>query len=330
MDKRFGCWALAALCAVTTAAYAARAPQWTITDIGGLSQTFGGGSNAYAINDRGDVTGYSWAGQTVPQHDGFLWSNGEMTDLGIPQGQYSSTAMALNNHGMVVGTVSGPPHGGDRVAIYRDGQWTLPGLEGEAYAVNDHGVVAGTYNVGNGAHGFMLKDGLLYDLGTLGGSYSNAFGMNDKNVIVGSSYTPTGWPHGFVWDGAMHDIGTLGGLASSLYAINSHGTAVGYAQARDNAVAIVYENGRMQPIDVPGSTFSVARAINDKGAVVGQSDAGGFLYDDGRLTILSSLPGVAAAGWTFLSPAGINNRGWITGTGSHNGTCCRSFVLVPK
>jgi probable HAF family extracellular repeat protein len=330
MHKTIGRWALAALCALATTAFAAKAPQWTITDLGGLSQTFGGGSFAQGVNDRGEVTGWSYAGDSVPFHHGFLWSNGEIADLGLPQGNFASGMTALNNHGVVVGTTSGPPHGADMVAIYQDGQWTVPGLEGSAYAVNDHGVVAGQYNVGDGAHAFMLKEGLLFDLGTLGGPYSIAWGINDKSVIVGSSSVANGSTHGFVWDGALHDIGTLGGANSSLFAINSHGTAAGYAQAGGNAVAIVYENGSMRPLTVPGSTFSVARGINDKGAVVGQSDAGGFLYDDGKLTILNTLPEVIAAGWQFLAPYGINNRGWIVGTGSVNGTCCRSFVLVPK
>jgi probable HAF family extracellular repeat protein len=330
MHKTLARWALACLGALAATAFAAKPPQWTIYDIGGLSQTFGGGSFAEAINDRGEVSGWSYAGQNVPFHHGFLWSNGEIADLGVPQGNFASNINALNNHGMLVGDTSGPPHGASMVAIYQDGQWTIPGMEGSAYAVNDHGVVAGQYNVGNGAHAFMLKDGLFFDLGTLGGAFSNAWAINDKGLIVGSSFTASGWPHGFVWDGAMHDIGTLGGSASSLYAINSHGVAAGYAQAADNAIAIVYENGAIRPLSVPGSTYSVARGINDKGAVVGQSDAGGFLYDDGTVTILDKLPEVVAAGWKFLGPYAINNRGWITGTGSVNGTCCRSFVLVPK
>jgi probable HAF family extracellular repeat protein len=329
MHKRFGCWALAALCAFATAVHAAKAPQWTITDIGGLSQAFGGGSSAQAVNDRGDVTGWSFAGDPVPNHHGFLWSNGVMTDLGVAPGGFASTVNALNNHGVLVGNTAGPPHGANMVAIYRDGQWTMPGMQGDANGVNDHGVVVGTYTVGTGAHAFMLKDGLFFDIGE-NHFFSNAFAVNDKGVIVGSFSTPSGSTHGFTWDGAMHDIGTLGGNSSSLFGINSHGTAVGYAQATDNAIAIIYQDGAMQPITVPGSTFSVARAINDKAAVVGQSDAGGFLYDGGTLTILNTLPEVVAAGWQFLGPVGINNRGWITGTGTHNGTCCRSFLLVPK
>jgi probable HAF family extracellular repeat protein len=329
MHKRFGCWALAALCFFATAAFAAKSPQWTITDLGGLSQTFGGGSSATSINDRGDVAGWSFAGDSVPNRHGLLWSNGEITDLGTAPGGFASVVNAMNNHGILVGSTSGPPHGADMVSIYRDGQWSGPGVQGDANGVNDHGVVVGAYNVGTGAHAFMLKDGLFFDIGE-NHSFSNAFAINDKGLIVGGVSSAAGWTHGFIWDGAMHDIGTLGGNASSLFAINSHGTAAGYAQAQDNAIAITYENGSIRPINVPGSTFSVARGINDKGAVVGQSDAGGFLYDDGQLTILNTLPEVVAAGWQFLGPVAINNRGWITGTGSHNGTCCRSFVLMPK
>ena len=35
------------------------------------------------------------------------------------------------------------------------------------------------------------------------------------------------------------------------------------------------------------------------------------------------------AGWTFLNPTDINDRGWITGYGSR-GTGLAGFVLIPK
>jgi probable HAF family extracellular repeat protein len=336
MAKSFGArflahFAVSILCAAATAAYAAKAPQWTITDIGGLPSPFGNTSFAEAVNNRGEVTGWSYSGQFVPVHHGFLWSNGEMQDLGVPEGMYESNMTALNNHGVVVGAASGPPHGGSMVAVWKDGQWFVPGVEGSAFDVNDHGVAVGYFMNGPYTHAFMLKEGVVHDLGTLGGTTSIARAISHQSVVVGNSSLPGDQQrHAFVWEaGVMTDIGTLGGANSSARDVNHHGTVVGNSQdATGRIIAMIYDSAGMRPLfNLPGE--SSAKSINDKGAVVGSMDSGSFLYDDGVLTRLESIPEVIAAGWTRLAPNGINDRGWIVGTGSHNGQS-RSFVLMPR
>jgi hypothetical protein len=57
----------------------------------------------------------------------------------------------------------------------------------------------------------------------------------------------------------------------------------------------------------------------------------GFVYDDGTLIYLDSIPEVRAAGWTNLVPLDINDRGWITGWGRRGGSFSdTAFVLIPK
>src|SRR6185436_1608875 len=57
-------------------------------------------SEAYDINDLGDVVGNSALGSATR---GFLWRNGSMIDLGALSGQVVSEARAINNTGLVAG-----------------------------------------------------------------------------------------------------------------------------------------------------------------------------------------------------------------------------------
>ena len=72
-----------------------------MTDLGTL-----GGTNSYAIaiNDRGQVVGYSGTDRGMTGH-AFLYSDGAMTDLGTLGGAVGSWASAINDRGQVVGYV---------------------------------------------------------------------------------------------------------------------------------------------------------------------------------------------------------------------------------
>ena len=78
----------------------AATPQYTVTDLGTLPG--GSGSYAEAINNNGQVVGYSYIGGDSVCHP-FLWQSGSgMLDLGTLGGSYS-IAEGINNLGQVVG-----------------------------------------------------------------------------------------------------------------------------------------------------------------------------------------------------------------------------------
>ena len=59
-------------------------------------------SEAVAINDRGQIVGWSKTGDDFYAYHAFLWQRGTMTDLGALGGS-DSAAMAINDRGQVVG-----------------------------------------------------------------------------------------------------------------------------------------------------------------------------------------------------------------------------------
>ena len=118
-----------------------------MTDLGTLG---GPESNATAINEQGQVIGWSDTTRGGVEH-AFLWQHGTMTDLGTLGGP-ESDALAINEQGQIVG-------------------WGC---------VTKNGCVR---------HAFVWQDGKMTDLGTLGGFRSEATDINDYGYIVGSSDT---------------------------------------------------------------------------------------------------------------------------------------------
>ena len=193
--------------------YEARAFLWTETtgmqDLGTLG---GGGSFAIAVNQRGQVIGYSSTPASTffdPVTHAFLWTpGGTMRDLGTLGGK-SSTPAGLNNNGHVVGwsTVSVATTAPERAFLWTESGGMVPlgmlpgGTSSRASAINDAGDIVGTmYFAATDQYRAVLWTSTdIVDLGVVSGFVSSgAAAMNDGGEIVGISHT-RGRGHATLW-----------------------------------------------------------------------------------------------------------------------------------
>jgi len=157
--------------------------------------------------------------------------------------------------------------------------------------INDVGQVIGDSGVLNlttfefvESHAFIWENGTITSLGTLGGAESFAHTINNAGQVVGDSEKLSGDFHAFIWEnGTMTDLGTLGNDPNSFAEdINDVGQVIGDSGGLESEdfdffgfvdpSAFIWEDGTITPLGtLPGDSFSSVIAINELGQVVGDS-----------------------------------------------------------
>jgi probable HAF family extracellular repeat protein len=181
---------------------------------------------------------------------------------------------------------------------------------------------------------FVWEQGVMRDIGTLGGPDAAVFDMSNAGA-VGLSYTnsipnptsgiPTIDP--FLWvNGRMIDLGTLGGTLGNPEWINNRGQVVGVSDLAGDLVyhPFLWDHGVLTDLGTLGGDNGRARFINDAGAVVGRADLPGstvrhaFLWKRGVMTDLGTVGSDPCSVATH-----INEKEQIVGVS----TDCRGGVL---
>jgi probable HAF family extracellular repeat protein len=300
----------------------------------------------------------------------FVWQHGHTIDLGSlpPSDDNCSDALGINARDEIAGQASNgifDPLLGVielRAVIWRNGRiedlGTLGGNESLASSINDRGQVTGIalngipdpYSIfgrfyfgstnSTQTRAFLWQDGVMHDLGTLGGPDSFALPglINRRGELVGSSYTnsipnaittlPTLDP--FLWDGTrMIDLGSLGGHFSIPLGLNNNGQVIGISNTEGDTFShpFFWSDGHMKDLGTFGGNSGEANALNDKGEVVGDANLPGdairhaFLWQGGNKQDLGVLPGTKCS-----SAYAINSHSQIVGGSGQCGFGGRAFL----
>jgi probable HAF family extracellular repeat protein len=157
---------------------------------------------ADAINDRGQVVGYS--GTCTAALHAVLWENGKASPL--PDLGAGATAFGINDRGQIVGLVGIPDSPAYYAALWQNGVITnlrtLPGdFTAIASGINNKGQVVGSTQDSNfnWSHAFIWQDGVMTDLNTLFPASSNLYAtmanqINERGQISGMATVLSG-PH---------------------------------------------------------------------------------------------------------------------------------------
>lgn len=200
------------------------------------------------INDAGVVVGTTQANSVALGNRAFVATGTSMVLLPILPGgdpELSSTAMAINNAGQIVGVSSAPGFVGHAVLWSPGGAsvqdlGTLGGSNSIAIDINASGQVIGSSQIAGNTdtHFFLWSAGTgMQDLNTLLGPVVSVVEINDAGQIAGSYVAPGGGTHAFLYTpgSGLLDLGTLGGTTSAPTGLNSRGEVVGSSTLADGS-----------------------------------------------------------------------------------------------
>jgi probable HAF family extracellular repeat protein len=274
-------------------AHAFQSQDGVLKDLGALKDRYS--SAAGWISANGLIAGWSENGETdptflgVPVIHGALWKNGAIKDLGTLNGGYESAALAVNSRGQVVGAA-------------------------------DNGIVDATpmssdvYGWGTQTRAFLLQNGAMQDLGTLGGTDAVAVLVNERGQVVGESYVdsnPSAYcgqnlqsfntTGAFLWEnGVMTNLGSFGGTCTFASNLNNRGEIVGLSTTTGDQFqrAFLWKEGSFSELpNANGGNNSAGLALNEGGAVAGWASLPGnsllhaALWESGEMTDLGTVDG---------------------------------------
>jgi hypothetical protein len=281
-------------------------------------------STAVAINDLGDIAGFSGQDNGV-DYVGWILRNGQYTMLGSFPGFRGCKPVAINNAGVVVGMTTTVDFSYQRDSWAWSSSTGLtdptPGVWGEVLALNDQGVGVGGVRAAPPLLGMLAWDvgtGQQTDLGSMpGGPICQNFGqcINASGEVVGvtgcrivhrspagvlTDITPAMNYSSPVW---LNDAGWLLGLhQTSCDNSGCRGTRA-WLRSPEGAIALVDD----LLVGSSHSAISTPRVINSRGQIIAMANGSGT--DVSRRGVLL----------TPVAPSCVADMDNSTGTGVPDG-----------
>jgi probable HAF family extracellular repeat protein len=227
---------------------------------------------------------------------------------------------------------------------------TLGGTSSAGWGTNDRSWISGVSSLPGDmqTRAFLWREGVMTDLGTLGGPNSwSYFPLNERGTVTGGAETSTLDPMGedfcgfgtyleclpVVWrHGSIAALPLLGGGNGAAFGLNNRGQVAGEAETtvvEPTCVSpqvlqfkpVIWDRDGVHELPrSPGDPVGAALAVNDRGEVVGWSGTcapgsgphetflHALLWNDGTMIDLGSL-----GGKRNVVAADINNRGEVIG-----------------
>jgi probable HAF family extracellular repeat protein len=334
-------------------------------DAPGAGTAPGSGTWPDAINDLGQVIGYSITDNTL--YHGFVRHvDGRIETIDVPgagtvPGSGDGTSPeGINNEGTIVGQYQDANlvvHAFVREPDGRFITFDAPGagsgpIQGTAALdINSEGTIVGVSVDSNGAyHGFIrTRDGAIksFDAPNAGsgpnqGTFPSASkALGPSGVSTGQYIDSKGTQHGYVRQltGVITSFDPPGSIATFANGINPEGTIVGSFGDKNNAghSFVRNANGAINTFDVPGSfDASNAMDITPLGVITGNwgdsniVDHGFVRYPNGAI-LKFDVPGAGAVPGSHQGtlPFAINCWGEITGLIADSNFVFHGFIRIP-
>jgi probable HAF family extracellular repeat protein len=256
-----------------------------VQDLGTLGGAF---SNAFSINDAGQIVGTAHIDQSATH--AFLWSKREgMRDLGTFGGR-DSVARSINADGQIVGE-SFVRAGDPKCEAERAFLWTSNAgminlgdqFEGwsRAVAINRDGVVLGWRLRGSVVCGFVWSRTLeVVDIVGEEGRPFFPCAINDSGLVVGEGDDIAGKRRAFTWTSSegLRKLAVPDDFHPS--DVDVRGNVIGNLYSRPWSRPYLYrtQTDEFLPLPFIEEHHTSARAINDGGVIVGAAWAGSWKH----------------------------------------------------
>jgi probable HAF family extracellular repeat protein len=238
--------------------------------------------DVYGMNNNGQAVGSTYDLNGLKPAQPFLWNNGKVTLLPTPNGA-EGNALAINDAGDVVGVVD--VGGSFRATLWKNGQYIDLGAPSVgtsvASGIDNRGRIIVDYSFDNGGtaseKSFLLENGTITDLGSLGRDFTKANTLNNNGQIVGVSDSATAIRQGFIWEnGVMTELAKPSGAARAIAgAINDAGVMIGNSQdSAGDHHPLIWTHGAVEDLTTliapdSGWNLAVPVDINSAGEIVG-------------------------------------------------------------